>query len=496
MRVVIGRDESFHLMTKPSDVQPTHPKPTLARRTLPAFLSAVLIVAGASPAFAQADKLKVEPDNATVCADGSASFLAKKGDKATTVAWSIDPGQGSIDETSKDYTKYTAPVSHGPTATTGVITLTATLKQAGKDAEAASAQITLAGLCQTRYGGEVVRATLGFEQVGAAGTPSGQKYSFDFFISRPLPVGSHRYARPVEIPANGYLPPITDDEFYFGPGIRWWGDVRIGSYPQQVNSDLATFTKDFATNVGKVQINRLVQSAEFMTGPEVRIGQFTIARDSATEPVRQRYALMLYGGIGSIGPFPPGDDPAVFAVPDAPVGSGAPSAQYNSFHTRYPNVTSKYIAFAPEDHQQFSKQWNVGFRLYTFYADATPTSQPLSKAPASVEIGFGRNALVAPGETTWHASAYYPFALGDRTKAETLIIYFFGDVNMRFGQTTAATPLFLPPALDANNVAIPLTNKDVSIVSVAPNHRDTYRVGVSVDLIRIWNKLSAPTPAK
>jgi hypothetical protein len=51
------------------------------------------------------------------------------------------------------------------------------------------------------------------------------------------------------------------------------------------------------------------------------------------------------------------------------------------------------------------------------------------------------------------------------------------------------------PAVDDKSVAIPLTNPDVSIVSVTPNQRDTYRIGAGIDLIRIWNKLSAPTAA-
>ncbi len=473
------------------------------------------LVAGiaAPPAFAQTGTLTIDPDNATLCPGASATFLARKGNDPMAVDWSIDPAQGALSATSqKDATKYTAPAavptvgsSGSKVALTGVVTLTATVpKAAGHVEETATARITLAGLCQARYGGELTRATIGFEQVGAAGTASEQKYSFDMFISRPLPIGGRRVRLPKDVPQNEYVPPTTDADYYFGPHVRWWGDVRIGSYPQQINSNVAAFTKDFAKNAGNVPVNQLVQSAEFITGPEVRIAQFPDARDAVTDPSRQRFALMAFAGIGSIGPFPPGDDPAVFAVPDGPVGSAAPSPQYTAFHGTYP-VTGKYVSFVPENRHQFSRQWNAGLRLYTFYADQSATSTPLSKAPATVEIAFGRNDLVAPGRNVWHASAYYPFALGDRTKADTLVIYFFGDAHMRFSRTdptcpagvftpTCAGPLFLAPAVDASNAPIPLTNKDVSIVSVAPNERDTYRVGVSVDLIRIWNKLTTPTP--
>jgi hypothetical protein len=445
------------------------------------------LAAGVAPrAFAQSE-LKIEPDSVTTCAGNSAAFLAKKDGKSVTASWSIDPVQGTL-TTDKDSAKFTAPAGvSATTVLTGTVTLTATSTD-GK--EKATAQIALAGFCRSTYGGEVVRATLGFEQIGAAGTPNDQKYSFDFFISRPLPIGG-RDAHHDE----------TDAEFYFGPRFRWWGDVRIGSYPQQVNSDLATFSSNFTTNAGKLAVNKLVQSAEFITGPEVRIAAFPTARDSVTEPVRSRYALMAYFGLGSIGPFPPGDDPSVFAVPAAPAAGAAASAQFAAFHAQYPNIASKYVAFVPPDHTQFSKQWSAGLRLYTYYADTSATSQPLAKAPASVEIGFGKNYFVAPGgENTWRASAYYPFALGDRTKADTLIIYFFGDVNMRLSPesvtTQTTTKLFLAPAVDSSSAAIPITNADVSLVPAPLSHRDTYRVGVSIDLIRVWNKLSAPAAAK
>jgi hypothetical protein len=279
---------------------------------------------------------------------------------------------------------------------------------------------------------------------------------------------------------------VTDAEYYFGPRARWWGDVRIGSYPQQVNSDIAKFVKDFTTNAGALKVNTLVQTAEFMTGLELRVGQLSVPREAAAESSKQRFALMAFGGLGAIGPFPPADDPAVFTVP-----TDTQSPQYAAFHAAYPGVTSKYVAFVPEARRQFSHQWSAGFRLYTFYTDQTPASRPLSKAPASVEVSLGRNDLVASSGMVWHASAYYPFPLGDRTKADTLVIYLFGDASMRAYQTPSSAPLYLTPGVDDKNVAIPLTNKDVSIV-VAPNRRDTYRVGVSIDLIRVWNKLSAP----
>jgi hypothetical protein len=65
---------------------------------------------------------------------------------------------------------------------------------------------------------EVIRAILGLEQTGASGTTSGQNYLLDFFITRPA----------------------------VGARVRWWGDVKVATFPQQINSQVATLEQQFA----------------------------------------------------------------------------------------------------------------------------------------------------------------------------------------------------------------------------------------------------------
>jgi hypothetical protein len=50
---------------------------------------------------------------------------------------------------------------------------------------------------------------------------------------------------------------------------------------------------------------------------------------------------------------------------------------------------------------------------------------------------------------------------------------------------------FLAPAVDGSNNPIPLTDAGVTIVPSDPNNRDTYRLGIAVDLMRLWNKLNS-----
>jgi hypothetical protein len=330
-----------------------------------------------------------------------------------------------------------------------------------------------------------VRITLGYEQVGAAGIASAQKYAFDFFISRPLPIHDRNDNNP-DSPANIY-----------GPRWRWWGDVQLGSYPQPGDSSLTQLSSTFATAVGQLKVNQLVQNAAFETGPEWRLAQSSTALASTTDTSRQRFMLTAFAGIGSIGPFPSSDSAPVFNVPASPASGSPPSPQSAAFGQVYKNVTGQYVAFV---NNRFSLQSNVGLRLYTQYTDNTDTAAMLPIAPAIVQFSLGTNTLVSSGPV-FAASAYYPFPLGDRAKSDTIVIYLFGDAVMGFGHGSTLQAPLLQQAMDGSTPittanATPSVLQQLSIV--APNsRRDTYRIGISINMLDVWRKLTTPSaPAK
>lgn len=454
------------------------------------------------------DVLAIEPATAMVCAGDVATFTAKAGQAALEdVEWTIDPEVGTLAQ-DKGVAKYTAPAASSSAdgaksvAAYGTITLKASrrVKVTSRDRDASTSEkqqtaivaLVLGGLCSKHFGGELARVTVGYEQVGAASTTSAQKYSFEFFISRPLPL-PHRTRRITTKDGNTANVPVPESpaDYYFGSKWRWWGDTRLGSYPQQITASIAQGKTALTSAAGQLKVNKLVQTAEFMTGPEVRIAQFPAPVEAAAEASRQRFALTALAGIGGIGPFEPSGETTVFTVP-----TDKQSPQFVAFNEQYPNVTSKYVAFVPDQSTRFAHQWGVGARLYTFYADESAASEPLQKAPAMVQILFGTNRLAAPTGTTWHVSAYYPFPLGDRKDPHTLIVYLYGDAVMRFRgspRDTVPTTFSLPVAKDASGGAIPLTDPDVTIIPGEPNARDTYRIGLSLDLIRVWDKLTSKT---
>lgn len=61
-----------------------------------------------------------------------------------------------------------------------------------------------------------------------------------------------------------------------------------------------------------------------------------------------------------------------------------------------------------------------------------------------------------------------------------------------------SAPGFQLSVAKANDKPIPLTDPQVTIITEAPKPRDTYRIGVSLDLIKVWSRLtqsSANPPA-
>jgi len=274
---------------------------------------------------------------------------------------------------------------------------------------------------------EILRAVLGFEQAGASGSASSRDFLFDLFLSRAA----------------------------VSPRIRWWGDVKVASFPQQVNSQMVQFAQQFSATFGGLTVNQLAESAEFVTGPEFVISQHAHS------------ALTLFAGGGAIGPNNPSDAAAVFNIPDAS------SPQYTALTRQVGAIPngSTYIAFVPQSDGRFSREWQAGVRLYTSYGQASP--------PGSVEFSVGQDEFVTSGHLSGmvgHVAATHPFTVKNVT------IYLFGEATMAYQRSQFTTPLLLAPALQNSN-PVPITNPGVYVVTVPANQRDTYRIGVGVDLI-------------
>jgi len=317
--------------------------------------------------------------------------------------------------------------------------------------------------------GEQARSIVGFEQAGASAAPFDQKFFFDFYISRPLPK----------------IGPLHE------PWLRWWGNVRVASVPQQISTPVATFVNSFADTIGKLPVNQLAESAEFVSGIEVPIvGQSGFI--SQSEDSKQRFSFGIFAGGGATGTPQPKSTLQVFQVPDAT------SAQYLRFASQFPGaVGRKYIGFLSPDRDQFLRQYFAGVRLTTYYQsmDGVPYISP----PAIVAASFGQNELVTGGSMrglVTRIEAFYPLPLVDRG-SKMSSIYLFGSVQMRLKKANPTFPFILQeavmrdsdgkPVLDSSQKPIPIPgyDKDVFLVTT-PSNRDIYKIGVGIDVLRLF----------
>jgi hypothetical protein len=193
-------------------------------------------------------------------------------------------------------------------------------------------------------GGPRLRTIVGFEQAGVSAAQSKQNFFFDLQYDRPL--GFH-----------------VDSEL--GPALRSWGNLRISSVPQQIDSGVAQFAADFAQKAGDLKVNQVAQSFEFLGGLQYRIFPKLVseATEYATDPPyqekqRQVVSLNLIAGGGVITPLTPQESVEIFSVP----------TNQPDFFTQYPQAIGKqFVAFTLADRNRFFRQAYGGFRILTHF---------------------------------------------------------------------------------------------------------------------------------
>ena len=345
---------------------------------------------------------------------------------------------------------------------------------------------------QLRRTGELATAIVGFEQAGASAASSSRQFFFNFFISRPLPF---------PFKGNGY----DGREFNsaFGPRLRWWSNVRVASVPQQVNQPVAQFVTNFPQEIGALKVNELAQAAEYMSGLEYRINGKDKFFLGQSEESHQQFSLSLFFGAGAIGPMEPKDTLKIFETPPAN------SATAEQFFKTYPQARGRqYIGFASPDRDRFYRQYSAGLRLTTFYADGNRGApQRLTSPPAMVSVSLGQNELVSGGTmrgVVARLEAFYPLPIRGDRQALYSSIYLFLSVQKRLSKPQISDPLILNPVTLATTSPCPTTPPMDSITPcttlnnfiangvtvTAPSNRDIYKLGVGMDLIRLFRMRS------
>jgi hypothetical protein len=334
--------------------------------------------------------------------------------------------------------------------------------------------------------GELATAIVGFEQAGASAASSSQHFFFNFFISRPLPVTWMGKA-------NGFDGKDFDDTF--GPRLRWWGNVRIASVPQQVSTPVAQFVTNFPQEIGALKVNELAQAAEYMSGLEYRLTGWKGFFGGQSEDSHQQFSLGFFVGAGAVGPLEPKETLRVFEVP--PAGSAIAERFFNT----YPQARGRqFIGFVSPDRDRFNRQYSAGLRLTTFYSDENKTR--LTSPPAMISVSLGQNEVVTGGTmrgVVARLEAFYPLPIGGERKNRFSSIYLFGAAQKRLSKVTLFDPFILNPVTLMTKSPCPTPAPQDSITPcvilqdfisngvtvTTPSNRDIYKIGVGMELIRL-----------
>jgi hypothetical protein len=394
-----------------------------------------------SLAVASGQTLTISADTTTLAPGGKAKLSLKQGSATPTATWTVD-GDTGLSADNGSSTVYTAPAQDGKLVPTGYVTVTATLADG-------TTKATIE-LCIHAPGSWESRSIVGFSQSAASSSDPRQAFFLDFFIERGLDKVS-------AVDANFTL----------------WGNIRLASVPQQINAPVSALTKDLGAAAKALQLNQLVQSAEFLTGLEYRLW-----KPSDTSTKRDIGLIVQYG---ETGPLQPKDTLQLFALPDPT------SSQYPSFVHSYgtPPATAKYAGFTSPDRGSFFKQYGFGFRVSTFSLSDPETP------PATYSFTVGQDQTVTGGRyhgLVGRVDVFYPLPISIGNP-DFKFIYLFGTVNTRFsGRPVQTDPLILAPAPTGTNGY----DNNVMLVTSASN-RDTYRIGIGLDALSLLKKLKVST---
>ena len=274
------------------------------------------------------------------------------------------------------------------------------------------------------------RLVTGFNQTGASSTAATQSYFVDFFTTRPLGSGENAYDNPVNL----------------------WGNLRIASAPQQIDVPVPKFVLTFDKRLAGLSVNRMAQSGEFTTGIEVRARRFR-----ADHSVRTLGIVAFFGATGSF--TDPGISNRIFL--DA--------------------RTADYYAITAPDRERFYRQYGAGIRYSSYSLDDRT-------APASMfTLTAGQDQHITGGRyhgVTLKLDTFYPVAI-----RSGVFFYVFGTANLAVSRPRVDNRA--PPQLAEVTTPLPASAK-VTTLTISSS-RDTYRLGVGLDLLSLLRRRGSST---
>lgn len=301
---------------------------------------------------------------------------------------------------------------------------------------------------------ENLRIITGYEISRASSSSGGENGFVDLYLSQPLPFSFNKERGKLNIHP-----------------FRVWGNIRLTSIPQQNSKNIGTVLTDYYSDLSNLKLNQMTQAAEFLVGLELNIGSL--------KPIKgaYNYTLGLIGAYGGSTPLGMDKNPqlVIYNIPTS-------ADQLDALKARYPNenfADKRYITFTPEDRDRFYKQFYIGLRLKKYTNEAESTD-----LPAFFDATYGFNEAASGGKgdffkkskSVWRFDGFLPI------KIMNVQIYLFGTVLINRSEATPRDALILGKPV----YTVEPTSNDVLIITEPANNRDYFRVGIGVDIYKLF----------
>lgn len=321
-------------------------------------------------------------------------------------------------------------------------------------------------LCDVKYRNVNTRAIVGVEQVGASSAASETLPFLNFFLNVPIVPTSKGNVSPFSL----------------------WTDFRFSGSAVQNFADLTNLSAGVLNSVStpKVAVNTIVQTFRVTGGFDIRVWDND---DYNPFFIPGRSSVSFIGGGSITSPLVTSQQTTqIFKIPKLPNGTVNPDFARLFSNINFEGKTN--IAFVTPERDRFFRRWFAGMRVrHSFFEDE---EIPLDLNPAMLDITFGQDEGITKKLTnkvmTFEGFTPFPLKAAD-------YIYLFGGATIRLTRkVNTNVPAFFLPSAEIIN----LTNSnDTVIVSADTNpltlsNRDTFRFGIGIDVIRLFNKTRTP----
>ncbi len=318
---------------------------------------------------------------------------------------------------------------------------------------------------QDRFTSEDTRLTMGAETVNPSSGDRSQHFLVDFMLTAPL--DTHPVTR-------------TDK-----PALGAWLNARFNGTATDAVNGVQQFVGGFEDTLVSGNTSDVFNALTLRAG--VEFGPRT--KWSFNFGDHYQFQVLGIAAAGFTTPAPSSGEPPLFEMTEQARARFVPEDVPG-------RATFTYIGFVVPDRQRFYGSWETGLRLKTHHFDCTDDAcAKRVNFPGLIDITVGQNEAVTGGVRrglVMSLDGFYPLPVDNRANA----VYLFGAARLQrvkaLDGLVERDPVILKGAA---TVQLPSAAVYLHTLTHDERTRDDWRLGVAVDLIRLFTPLQSSSTA-